>query len=85
MMSRIEQLPELPVSERLQLVEELWDSIAVEPLSIRLREAQMEELDRRIERAERSPDDGVKWVALKERILRNLTIVRRPHIRIQEG
>jgi len=72
MMSRIEQLLELPVSERLQLVEELWDSIAVEPLSIRLSEAQIEELDRRIERAEISPDDGVEWVALKERILRDL-------------
>jgi putative addiction module component (TIGR02574 family) len=85
MMSRIEQLPELPFLEWLQLVEELWDSIAVEPLSIRLREAQMEELDRCVERAERSPDDGVKWVALKGRILRNLKMVRRPHIRIQEG
>jgi putative addiction module component (TIGR02574 family) len=42
-------LLELSVSERIQLVEDLWDSIVAVPESIQLTEAQRQELDRRLD------------------------------------
>ena len=71
-MSHLDQLRDLPVSERIQLVEDLWDTIAQSPLEIRLNDVQKEELDRRIERLERFPDEGKDWSELKTRILNSL-------------
>lgn len=71
-MTEIDQLRALPVSERIQLVEDLWDSIAAESDSIRLSEAQTTELDRRLDRFEEAPGEGVEWSALKARILGSL-------------
>jgi len=39
---------ELSVSERIQLVEDIWDSIAAVPDSVPLTEEQKEELGRRL-------------------------------------
>jgi len=65
----VRQLHELPVAERLELVEDLWDSIAREPGELRLSAAQVGELDRRLERLEDSPDEGAEWDTLKARIV----------------
>jgi putative addiction module component (TIGR02574 family) len=70
--SHLDQLRELPVSERIQLVEDLWDTIAEKPDDIRLSPAQKEELDRRLDRLEESPDEGTDWRELKTRILNSL-------------
>lgn len=43
------QLKGLPLQERLQLVEDLWDSIAAEQAAVQLTPAQREELDRRLD------------------------------------
>jgi putative addiction module component (TIGR02574 family) len=40
-------IEELSVAERIQLVEEVWASIAAEQESVGITEAQREELDRR--------------------------------------
>lgn len=58
----------LSVSERIQLVEDIWDSIAEVPEAIALTEAQKEELDRRIEAYHRNPADGSPWVEVRKRI-----------------
>jgi len=71
-MIEIDQLRALPVSERIQLVEDLWDTIAAEPESVRLSEAQTLELDRRLDRLEEAPGEGVEWSTLKARILGSL-------------
>lgn len=71
-MTGLDQLRELPVSERIQLVEDLWDTIAVDSDSIRLSEAQTTELDRRLERLEESPSEGQEWGTLKSRIVNSL-------------
>ncbi len=68
----LDQLRELPVSERIQLVEDLWDTIAADSESIRLSETQIVELDRRLDRFEEAPGEGVEWTALKTRILNSL-------------
>jgi len=44
----VNNLLDLPVSERLRLVEDLWDSIAEVPEAIELSKEQREELDRRL-------------------------------------
>ncbi|MCB1229988.1 MAG: addiction module protein [Verrucomicrobiae bacterium] len=68
-MTGLDQLRGLPVSERIQLVEDLWDTIAEGSKSVRLSEAQIIELDRRLDRFEEAPSDGVEWSDLKARIL----------------
>jgi putative addiction module component (TIGR02574 family) len=71
-MTGLDQLRELPVSVRIQLVEDLWDTIAADSDSIRLSEAQTMELDRRLDRFEEDPSGGVEWNDLKARILNSL-------------
>ena len=60
---------ELSVSERIQLVEDIWDSLAASPQSILLTEAQRAELDRRLEAYHRNPQEGTPWETVKKRIL----------------
>jgi putative addiction module component (TIGR02574 family) len=71
-MTEIDQLRALPVSERIQLVEDLWDSIAAETDFVRLSEAQTKKLDRRLDGFEEAPGEGVEWSTLKARILGSL-------------
>ena len=71
-MSHLEHLRELPVSERIQLVEDLWDTIAETPQEIRLSQAQVEELDRRLDRLEASPNEGADWNELGAKIRKSL-------------
>ena len=47
---------ELSVSERIQLVEDIWDSIAKGPEPAPLTEAQRQELDRRLEAHRENPN-----------------------------
>ncbi len=67
---RIADVLELPVEERLDLVEAIWDSIAEMPDALRLTEAQRIELDRRLEAYRQDPVAGSPWSEVKERILR---------------
>ncbi len=52
---------QLSISERIQLVEDIWDSITLAPEQVVLSEAQRRELDRRLERYRRDPEAGVSW------------------------
>jgi len=65
----ISDILELNVSERIQLVEDIWDSIAAVPDSIPLTAAQKEELDRRLELYHKNPDAGTPWEIIRERFL----------------
>ncbi len=65
-MSKILQLP---VSDRVKLVQSIWDSIAEIPEAVELTETQRQELDRRLEAYERNPDAGSPWSEVKARIL----------------
>ncbi|HOW67189.1 MAG TPA: addiction module protein [Candidatus Paceibacterota bacterium] len=67
-MSEIDHLRTLPVSERIQLVEDLWDTIASDPSGVELSAAQRDELERRLDRWEGSPTEGVEWSVLRTRI-----------------
>ena len=64
-------LPEvlkLPVSERLRLVEAIWDSIAETPEEVDLTEEQKDELDRRIDAMEKNPEEGSSWSEVRARV-----------------
>jgi putative addiction module component (TIGR02574 family) len=60
---------QLSVSERIQLVEDIWDSVAAVPQPLQLTEDQREELDRRLEDYHRHPHDGTPWETVKNRIV----------------
>lgn len=65
-------LPEilkLSVAERIQLVEDIWDSIAADPDSLTLTEEQRQELDRRLADQEARPGVGRSWTDVKARLL----------------
>jgi len=55
----------LPIPERLQLVEDIWDSIAqeanVRPDVLPLTEAQRAELLHRLDDADAHPEDAIPW------------------------
>jgi len=51
-------LKNLPIPERIQLVEDLWDSIAHDQSSVPVSTEQRAELDRRLDRYEADPDSG---------------------------
>jgi putative addiction module component (TIGR02574 family) len=55
----------LPVPDRLEIIERLWDSLAASSDPLPLTEAQRRELDRRISEMEDRPDAGIPWEAVK--------------------
>ncbi len=67
-MDTISELKSLPVPERLQLVEDLWDSIASDQESLPDHPAVIEEIRRRRARFDANPDSGVTWDEMKKRI-----------------
>jgi len=60
-MKAMAELRSLPVVERIQLVEGLWDSIAEDSTALRLTEEQRGEVDRRLGDFEATPAAGVSW------------------------
>lgn len=62
-------ISELSVSERIQLAEDLWDSILAEGnADFALSESQKEELDRRLELHRQNPQQGSSWEEVKQRL-----------------
>ena len=67
MKAELEALLKLSRAERLQLVEDLWDSIAQEEKGSPVSEEKRDELRRRKERFLRHPASGRTWELVKER------------------
>lgn len=59
---------ELSLAERIQLVEDIWDSIACVPDSVCLTDRQKEELNRRLDAFRRDPQAGSPWEDVRARI-----------------
>ena len=61
---------DLPIPERIQLVEDIWNSIAQEanarPDVLPLTEPQRAELDRRIADADAHPEEAVPWETVRD-------------------
>ena len=55
----------LPLPERIELAEALWDSITQDGYEPPLAPAQAAELDRRLEEHRRNPQSTIPWEQLK--------------------
>jgi len=60
----------LPASERVRLVDAIWDSIASAPDAIELTQWQKDELDSRLAELESEPDSGATLEEVFARIRR---------------
>jgi putative addiction module component (TIGR02574 family) len=69
MTSAIRELETLPIPERVQLVEDLWDSIARSNAEIPIPQWQKDELARRKQSFLRDPNSGQPWDQVKQDIL----------------
>jgi putative addiction module component (TIGR02574 family) len=68
MSTQLSDILQLTIAERIQLAEDIWDSVAAFPESVPLTEAQKEELDRRLQAYSRDPNEGISWDELKENL-----------------
>lgn len=68
MNTQLSEILQLSVAERIQLVEDIWDSIATVPDSVSLTDEQKAELDRRIKAYEANPNEGISWNDLKTKL-----------------
>jgi putative addiction module component (TIGR02574 family) len=55
----------LPLSERIELAEALWDSITEDGYEPSLTPAQEAEIDRRLEEHRRNPQSAIPWEQVK--------------------
>lgn len=62
----------LSIAERIQLAEDLWDSVAAETGGLPLTAAQSAELDRRLAALARDPEAGESWPVVRARIEQRL-------------
>lgn len=63
------KINQLSQSEKILLVEQLWDSIRSDAEENPLTAAQQAELDRRLADYELQPEEGDSWINVKARIL----------------
>ena len=61
-------ISQLSVAERIQLAEDLWDSISEQQEEFPFSEAQKQELDKRLENYKRNPASGSSWEEVKKRL-----------------
>lgn len=59
---------DLTPSEKLQLVEDLWDDLAATPEAVPVHEWQKEELARRKANLMKNPASGLTWEEVKKRV-----------------
>ena len=64
----LEEILDLSVAERIQLVQDIWDSIHQIPQTLELDEGQKEELRARLAHYRAHPETGISWEDLKQKI-----------------
>lgn len=60
---------ELSIPERIQLVEDIWDTIAVQADSMELSEDEKMLIDERLDAYHGNPDSGTPWNEVYKRIV----------------
>ncbi len=65
----LEEIEKLSVTERLQIVEELWDGIARSNAELPVPQWQKDELERRKQNFVRNPDSCQTWECVKTELL----------------
>ena len=59
---------ELPVQERIRLVELIWDSIAAVPEAVEVSPELRADLEQRLKEFETNPDSGYSWDQVRARL-----------------
>ncbi len=65
----VSDIVEMPIKERINLVEDIWDSIAELPETVEIPDWHKAELDRRLEAYHKNPKAGSPWSDVKKRII----------------
>ena len=60
---------ELSIPERIQLVEDIWDTIAGKADNVELTEDEKRIIDERLEHYHQSPESGSPWADVYKRIV----------------
>jgi putative addiction module component (TIGR02574 family) len=60
----------LSVGDRIQLVEEIWESILDDSETMELPQSHRDELDRRLEAREANPQGGSTWDEVRARLMK---------------
>lgn len=68
--SLLTQIRNLPVSEQIDLLRDVWDSLVDSGEVVGLTSEQQRDLDRRLQRHEESPDDVFSWEQARREIER---------------
>ena len=68
MNTQVAEIFELSVAERIQIVEDIWDSIVNTPEELTLTENEKIELDKRLESYHQNPNEGIEWETLKKNL-----------------
>ena len=64
----IPKLAEMTASEKLLLVEELWDDLARHPAEVPVPDWQRQELEQRYQEYLQNPSDGSPWSEVRARL-----------------
>lgn len=64
----IADILELPIQERIRLVELIWDSVAAVPEALEISPALKAELEVRLAEFEKNPEAGYSWDQVKSRL-----------------
>ena len=64
----IADILELPVQERIRLVELIWDSVAAVPEAVKISPELKAELEARLREFEENPATGYSWEQVKARL-----------------
>ncbi len=70
----MEDVKKMPISERIQLVEDIWDTIATVPSdshgTLKLSKTELVELDRRRDAHKTDPASGIPWKEIRSKLFR---------------
>ena len=64
----VAELLELSQEDRLQLLEDVWETLRSDPARLPITDEHRRELQRRLEAWERQPEAGVAWNELRDRL-----------------
>ena len=59
----------LPVEERIQIAQSIWDSVAAVPEAVELTDEQRSELERRLKAYREDPKAGSPWPEVRDRMI----------------
>ena len=64
----LDEIQQLSVSERVQLAEQIWDSIVETPDALPIPESQIHALDRRLKLHNEDPEAAQPWSTIRSRL-----------------